>query len=122
MAEVEELADKISRVRIAKYDPAAQEASIKERILKDSAVRVHEIITAATKSVSCGLCHELIETPVTLVPCGHSVCYSHRFQQMDGPICPVCQERAARAFVDNSLAIVISKFTYIRDVLQLLGK
>lgn len=120
--EVEVLADKISRARIAKYDPAAQEAAIKERILRDSAIRVQEIIDAATKSVSCGYCKEILETPVTLVPCGHSVCYSHRFQQMDGPVCPVCGEHAARAFVDNSLSIVVSKFIYIRDVLQLLGK
>lgn len=120
--EVEDLADKISRARIAKYDPIAQEAAIKERILRDSAIRVQEIIDAASKSVSCGLCHQILETPVTLVPCGHSVCYSHRFQQMEGPLCPVCGERAARAFVDNSLAIVVSKFIYIRDVLQLLGK
>lgn len=119
--EVETLADKISRARIAKYDPAAQEAAIKERILRDSAIRVQEIIDAAAKSVSCGQCGQYLETPVTLVPCGHSVCYSHKFQQMEGPICPVCGERAARAFVDNSLAIVVSKFMYIRDVLQLIG-
>ncbi|KAK8875466.1 hypothetical protein M9Y10_005632 [Tritrichomonas musculus] len=119
--EVEELADKISRARIAKYDPAAQEAAIKERILRDSAIRVQEIVDAASKAVSCGQCGQFLETPVTLVPCGHSVCHSHKYQQMEGPICPVCGERAAKAFVDNSLAIVVSKFMYIRDVLQLLG-
>lgn len=120
--DVEVLADKISRARIAKYDPAAQEAAIKERILRDSAIRVQGIVDAATKSVSCGFCNQILETPVTLVPCGHSVCYSHRFQQMEGPVCPVCGEHAARAFVDNSLSIVVSKFIYVRDVLQLLGK
>ena len=120
--EVEVLADKISRARIAKYDPAAQEAAIKERILRDSAIRVQGIVDAATKSVSCGFCNQILDTPVTLVPCGHSVCYSHRFQQMEGPVCPVCGEHAARAFVDNTLSIVVSKFIYIRDVLQLLGK
>ena len=119
--EVESLADKISKARIAKYDPAAQEAAIKERILRDSAIRVQEIIDAASKAVSCGQCGQLLETPVTLVPCGHSVCYSHKYQQMEGPICPVCGERSARAFVDNSLAVVVSKFIYIRDVLQLLS-
>ncbi|OHS94326.1 hypothetical protein TRFO_11181 [Tritrichomonas foetus] len=119
--EVESLADKISRARIAKYDPAAQEAAIKERILRDSAIRVQEIVDAASKSVSCGQCGQFLETPVTLVPCGHSVCYSHKYQQMEGPICPVCGERSARAFVDNSLAVVVSKFMYIRDVLMLLG-
>jgi chromosome segregation ATPase len=120
--EVEDLADKISRARIAKYDPAAQEAAIKERILRDSAIRVQEIIDGAVQLVSCGFCQQILEMPVTLVPCGHSVCYSHRFHQMEGPVCPVCGERSARAFVDNSLAIVVSKFIYIKDVLQLLGK
>jgi DNA repair exonuclease SbcCD ATPase subunit len=120
--EVEDLADKISRARIAKYDPAAQEAAIKERILRDSAIRVQEIIDGASRLVSCGFCQQILEMPVTLVPCGHSVCYSHRFHQMEGPVCPVCGERSARAFVDNSLAIVVSKFIYIKDVLQLLGK
>jgi chromosome segregation ATPase len=121
-AEVEDLADQISRARIAKYDPAAQEAAIKERILRDSAIRVQEIIDAASKLVDCGCCKQILETPVTLVPCGHSVCYSHRFHQMEGPVCPVCGEHSARAFVDNALAIVVSKFVYIKDVLQLLRK
>jgi chromosome segregation ATPase len=119
---VENLADQISRVRIAKYDPAAQESAIKERILRDSAIRVQDVIASAVKLVSCGMCGQILETPVTLVPCGHSVCYHHRFQQMEGPVCPVCGERSARAFVDNSLAIVVSKFIYFHDVLQLLGK
>ena len=120
--EVEELADKISRARIAKYDPAAQEAAIKERILRDSAIRVQEIIDAAAKSVTCAECGKIIENPVTFVPCGHSVCYCHKYQQREGPICPTCGERAARVFVDSSLSIVISKFVYIRDVLQMIGK
>jgi hypothetical protein len=41
---------------------------------------------------------------------------------MEGPVCPVCGEHSARAFVDNALAIVVSKFVYIKDVLQLLRK
>ena len=120
--EVEELADKISRAKIAKYDPAAQEAAIKERILRDSAIRVQEIVDSAMKMLSCASCGKVLDVPVTLVPCGHSVCYSHRFQQMDGPMCPKCGERAAIAYVDNSLSVVLSKFIYIKDVLSTLGK
>jgi hypothetical protein len=105
-AEVEGLADQISRARIATYAPAAQEAAIKERISRNSAIRVQEIIDAASKLVDCGCCKQILETPVTLVPCGHSVCYSHRFHQMERPVCAVCGEHSARAFVDNALAIV----------------
>ena len=120
--EVEDLADKISRAKIAKYDPAAQEAAIKERILRDSAIRVQEIVDSAMKLLSCASCGKVLDVPVTLVPCGHCVCHSHRFQQMDGPMCPKCGERAARAYVDNTLAVVLSKFIYIKDVLSMLGK
>jgi len=118
--EVEALADKISRAKIAKYDPAAQEAAIKERILRDSSIRVQEIIDNATKLLSCSYCGKLLEVPVTLVPCGHSVCHSHRFHQMDGPMCPKCGERSARAYVDHSLSVVLSKFIYIKDVLEMI--
>jgi chromosome segregation ATPase len=121
-SDIEELADKLARARIAKYDPAAQEAAIKERLLRDSAMRVHEITESASKLVTCGFCQQILEMPVTLVPCGHAVCHSHRFHQMEGPVCPVCGEHCVRAFVDSSLAVVVSKFIYTRDVLQMIGK
>lgn len=120
--EVEVLADKISRAKISKYDPIAQEAAIRERILRDSAIRVQEIVESAMKSLSCVLCNKVLNDPVTLVPCGHCVCHSHKFQHMDGPMCPKCGERAARAFVDNSLSVVLSKFIYIKDVVDMLSK
>jgi hypothetical protein len=112
-SEIEDLMDRISRTYIA---------AIKERVLRDSAIRVQEIIERAAKLVRCGFCHQILEIPVTLVSCLHSICHVHRFDQMEGPVCPVYGEHSARTFVDNSLAIIVSKFIYIKDVMQLLGK
>lgn len=121
--EVEDLADKISRAKIAKYDPAAQEAAIRERILRDSAIRVQEIVDSAMKMLTCPECGKVLEVPVTLVPCGHCVCYSHKYQQNAVTrLCPKCGECVVCAYVDNSLAVVLSKFVYIKDVLSMLSK
>ncbi|KAH0787084.1 putative vesicular transport factor uso1p [Histomonas meleagridis] len=120
--QVEVLIDKLSRLRIIKFDPSAQEIVIQEKLLKNSALKVKEIMSSLLKLVTCGACNEILDVPVTLVPCGHSVCYHHRYQQMEGPLCPICGERAARVFVDNTLAIVVSKIIYVRDAIDQICK
>lgn len=84
--------------------------------LKSVLAKLENAVKSLIANLSCSYCLELLNKPITLIPCGHSFCNKCKEAYEDK--CYECkQEVSSKGFIRNKFFDeIISKIQYIQSV------
>jgi chromosome segregation ATPase len=90
----------------------------RQKVLEASLVRIHGTIASAKSSYICFECLEPVKTPITFVPCGHSVCQHHGKHRNDSLTCPECQADCEIVFANPTIPELTSKLHILDSMIS----
>jgi DNA repair exonuclease SbcCD ATPase subunit len=89
-----------------------------QRALRDSLEKIDAAVTAAESSYTCFECLKAVKTPMTFVPCGHSVCRHHGKHSDDMLICPECKAECDTVFANLTIPELLSKLQFLDSLIS----
>jgi chromosome segregation ATPase len=89
-----------------------------QKALRDSLEKIDAAVTAAESSYTCFECLKAVKTPMTFVPCGHSVCRHHGKHSDDMLICPECKAECDTVFANLAIPELLSKLQFLDSLIS----
>lgn len=89
-----------------------------QKALRASLEKIDGAVTAAESSYTCFECLKPVKSPMTFVPCGHSVCRSHGKHTDDMLICPECKLQCDTVFSNMTIPDLLSKMQFLHSLIS----
>jgi len=89
-----------------------------QKNLRDSLEKIDAAVTAAESSYTCFECLKPVKEPMSFVPCGHSVCKSHKKHTDDMLICPECKMQCDTVFSNPAIPDLLSKLQFLHSLIS----
>jgi chromosome segregation ATPase len=89
-----------------------------QKSLRESLEKIDAAVAAAESSYTCFECLKAVKTPMTFVPCGHSVCRHHGKHSDDMLICPECKAECDTVFANLTIPELLSKLQFLDSLIS----